>query len=39
MEIRLTSDEVIKLKEREDIYTALKMAGIYFVASCGGKGT
>ncbi|MCL4536728.1 MAG: ASKHA domain-containing protein [Nitrospirae bacterium] len=39
MELRLTSDEVIKLKEREDIYSALKRAGIYLVASCGGKGT
>lgn len=39
MELRLTSDEVIKLKEKEDIYSALKRAGIYLVASCGGKGT
>lgn len=39
MELRLTSDEVIKLKEREDIYSALKRSGIYLVASCGGKGT
>jgi uncharacterized 2Fe-2S/4Fe-4S cluster protein (DUF4445 family) len=39
MEVRLTSDEVIKLKEKEDIYSALKRSGIYLVASCGGKGT
>jgi uncharacterized 2Fe-2S/4Fe-4S cluster protein (DUF4445 family) len=39
MNLRLTSDEVIKLKEREDIYSALKRSGIYLVASCGGKGT
>lgn len=39
MELRLTSDEVIKLKEKEDIYSALKRSGIYLVASCGGKGT
>ena len=39
MELRLTSDEVVKIKEGEDIYTALKRAGIYLTASCGGKGT
>ncbi len=39
MELRLTSDEVVRIKEGEDIYTALKRAGIYLVASCGGKGT
>jgi uncharacterized 2Fe-2S/4Fe-4S cluster protein (DUF4445 family) len=39
MELRLTSDEVIKLNEKEDIYSALKRSGIYLVASCGGKGT
>jgi uncharacterized 2Fe-2S/4Fe-4S cluster protein (DUF4445 family) len=39
MELRLTSDEFIKLKEKEDIYSALKRSGIYLVASCGGKGT
>ncbi len=39
MELRLTSDEVIQLKEKEDIYSALKRSGIYLVASCGGKGT
>jgi uncharacterized 2Fe-2S/4Fe-4S cluster protein (DUF4445 family) len=39
MELRLTSDEVIKLREKEDIYSALKRSGIYLVASCGGKGT
>ncbi|HCL82106.1 MAG TPA: ferredoxin, partial [Nitrospiraceae bacterium] len=38
MELRLTSDEVVKIKEGEDIYTALKRAGIYLTASCGGKG-
>lgn len=39
MELRLTSDEIIKLMENEDIYSALKRSGIYLVASCGGKGT
>ncbi|MFO0753115.1 MAG: ASKHA domain-containing protein [Thermodesulfovibrionales bacterium] len=39
MNIRLTSDETVPLKEGEDLYTALKRAGIYLVASCGGKGT
>ncbi|MFA5354857.1 MAG: 2Fe-2S iron-sulfur cluster-binding protein, partial [Thermodesulfovibrionales bacterium] len=39
MELRLTSDEVIQLKEGEDIYSALKRAGVYLVAPCGGKGT
>lgn len=39
MELRLTSEEVVKIKEGEDIYAALKGAGIYLVASCGGKGT
>ncbi|MBI5212674.1 MAG: DUF4445 domain-containing protein [Nitrospirae bacterium] len=39
MELRLTSDEVVRIKEGEDIYTALKRAGIYLMASCGGKGT
>lgn len=39
MELRLTSDEVIKLKEKENIYSALKRSGIYLLASCGGKGT
>ncbi|BCB95679.1 iron-sulfur cluster-binding protein [Dissulfurispira thermophila] len=39
MELRLTSDEVITLKEKEVIYSALKRSGIYLTASCGGKGT
>ncbi len=39
MNLRLTSDEVIELKEGESLYTALKKAGIFLVASCGGKGT
>ncbi|NTU43564.1 MAG: DUF4445 domain-containing protein, partial [Nitrospirales bacterium] len=39
MELRLTSDEVIELREGEDIYSALKRAGVYLVAPCGGKGT
>ncbi|MEW6115297.1 MAG: ASKHA domain-containing protein [Nitrospirota bacterium] len=39
MNIRLTSDETVPVQEGEDIYTALKKAGIYLVASCGGKGT
>lgn len=39
MELRLTTEEVVRLKEGEDIYSALKRSGIYLVASCGGKGT
>ena len=39
MELRLTSGEVIALKKDDTIFTALKAAGIYLVASCGGKGT
>ncbi|MCX7913674.1 MAG: ASKHA domain-containing protein [Thermodesulfovibrionales bacterium] len=38
MELRLTSDEVIKLHKGENIYSALKKAGIFIVAPCGGKG-
>lgn len=39
MELRLTTEEVVRLKEGEGIYSALKRSGIYLVASCGGKGT
>lgn len=39
MNLRLTSEEVVALKEGESIYSALKSAGIFLVASCGGKGT
>lgn len=39
MNLRLTSDEIIKVKEGENLYAALKRAGIFLVASCGGKGT
>ena len=39
MEIRLTSNEVIQLRKDDSIFSALKEAGIYLVASCGGKGT
>ncbi|MGO9378757.1 MAG: ASKHA domain-containing protein [Dissulfurispiraceae bacterium] len=39
MEIRLTSNEIIPLRKDESIFIALKGAGIYLVASCGGKGT
>ncbi|MEW5745987.1 MAG: ASKHA domain-containing protein [Nitrospirota bacterium] len=39
MNIRSTSDEIIEANEGEDLYKALKRAGIYLVASCGGKGT
>ncbi|MDI6800556.1 MAG: ASKHA domain-containing protein [Thermodesulfovibrionales bacterium] len=39
MELRLTSEEIIKLKEGENIYSAMKRSGIYLVAPCGGKGT
>lgn len=38
MELRLTSDEVIKLQKAENIYSALKRAGIFIIAPCGGKG-
>ncbi len=38
MELRLLSDEVIKLQKGEDIYSALKRSGIYVIAPCGGKG-
>jgi uncharacterized 2Fe-2S/4Fe-4S cluster protein (DUF4445 family) len=39
MKLRLTSDEVIEVRDGENIYSALKRAGIYLTASCGGKGT
>lgn len=39
MELRLTSDEVVQTRDGESLYSALKRAGIYLVASCGGKGT
>jgi uncharacterized 2Fe-2S/4Fe-4S cluster protein (DUF4445 family) len=39
MELRLTSHETIALQEGESLYRALKRAGVYLVASCGGKGT
>ncbi len=39
MELRLTSNEVISLKEDETLFAALKRSGIFLVASCGGKGT
>lgn len=39
MELRLISGEVVKLNEGENIYSALKRAGIYLISSCGGKGT
>ncbi|MCI0469389.1 MAG: ASKHA domain-containing protein [Nitrospirae bacterium] len=38
MELKLTSDEVIKLNKGENIYSALKRSGIYLTAPCGGKG-
>ncbi|TAN44087.1 MAG: DUF4445 domain-containing protein [Nitrospirae bacterium] len=38
MKLKLTSDEVIEVKEGESIYAALKRSGIYLTASCGGKG-
>lgn len=38
MELRLTSDEVIKLQKGEDVYSALKRAGTHIIAPCGGKG-
>lgn len=39
MEIRLTSNEVFPIRKGDSIFSALKDAGIYLVASCGGKGT
>ncbi len=39
LELRLTSDEVVQTQKGESLYAALKKAGIYLVASCGGKGT
>ncbi len=38
MQLRLTSDEVVQTREDQSLYTSLKKAGIYLVASCGGKG-
>ena len=38
MQLRLTSDEVVQTREDESLYASLKKAGIYLVASCGGKG-
>ncbi len=38
MELKLTSGETIALKKDDNIFTALKDAGIYLVASCGAKG-
>lgn len=38
MKIHLTTDEVLSIQPNEDLYTALKRAGIYLTASCGGKG-
>ncbi|HMK61180.1 MAG TPA: ASKHA domain-containing protein [Dissulfurispiraceae bacterium] len=39
MNIHLTSGEDIILRKDDSIFTALKGAGVYLVASCGGKGT
>lgn len=39
MRLSLTSGELIELKDKEDIYSALKRSGIYLTAPCGGKGT
>lgn len=39
MRLSLTSGESIELKDKEDIYSALKRSGIYLTAPCGGKGT
>jgi uncharacterized 2Fe-2S/4Fe-4S cluster protein (DUF4445 family) len=38
MTISLTSDETIPAREGETLYISLKKAGVYLVASCGGKG-
>jgi uncharacterized 2Fe-2S/4Fe-4S cluster protein (DUF4445 family) len=37
--LRLISDETIEISKGENIYSALKKAGIYLTAPCGGKGT
>ncbi len=39
MGLRLTSGEVVDLRKGDTVFSALKRAGIYLVASCGGKGT
>lgn len=38
MRIKLTTSEDIEILRGQDIYTALKKAGIFISASCGGKG-
>ncbi len=38
MNIKLTTDEVFPIEGDQDIYRALKKAGIYISASCGGRG-
>jgi len=38
MKLNLLSGEIIELKDREDIYSALKRSKIYITAPCGGKG-
>ncbi len=38
MRITLTGNEVFEVYEGEDIHSALKRAGVYITASCGGKG-
>lgn len=39
MRLNISSGETIELKDKEDIYSALKRSGIYLTAPCGGKGT
>lgn len=39
MRLNITSGEKVDLKDKEDIYSALKRSGIYLTAPCGGKGT
>ena len=39
MKLKLASGEAFKLNRGQSIYSALKSAGIYLVAPCGGKGT
>jgi uncharacterized 2Fe-2S/4Fe-4S cluster protein (DUF4445 family) len=39
MRLNLLSGEIIELKDKEDIYSALKRSNVYLTAPCGGKGT
>ncbi|KJR40524.1 metal-binding protein [Candidatus Magnetoovum chiemensis] len=39
MEIQIVGDKKVQIKEKENIYEALKKESVYLVAPCGGKGT